>query len=89
MILTRELANRVYDVLVAGVGAPEREREQFVRLHSTEDISEWRFCGYLGFGGKFWSSTMTVTFYNEDSTPVRRTMQAATNAALATLRSDT
>ena len=45
------LANRIYDVLVAEAGASEYFRQDFLYHFGTH---EFRFGGDLGFGGKFW-----------------------------------
>lgn len=52
-------------------GAPASQRENFVYSHieSKYPCEEWRFGGKLGFGGKYWSGSNTVSCYNEDSTP--------------------
>ena len=54
-VLTPDQANAVYDVLVQECGAAGgHDRESFVSQQTTDEIAEWRFCGKLGFGGKFW-----------------------------------
>lgn len=75
-MMTTEMANRVYDVLVEECQANDDEmyRDMFVRYHTSEDClfggtSEWRFQGSLGFGGKFWirqNRGWDVTYYPED-----------------------
>lgn len=53
--LTEKMANKVYDILVAECGASDRpdDRQWFVCGQTREVVREWRFCGSLGFGGKF------------------------------------
>jgi hypothetical protein len=53
--------------------------------HFVEGCREYRFMGALGFGGKFWQQSMTVTCYPEDETPERRAIIERANAALADL----
>jgi len=68
--------NKVYDVLVEECQAYDEnyERANFVQQQSEKNHPmEWRFCGSLGFGGKFWrqSGELYVTCYKEDETPER------------------
>lgn len=69
MNLTSQQANAVYDILVRMAGADNRaeSRENFVQLQ-VEGCREYRFCGALGYGGKFWNSEgrWYVTAYPED-----------------------
>jgi hypothetical protein len=79
-----EVANKIYDVLVHHCGARDEEittksgetynpyRSDFVYEFSEidEPTREWRFCGDLGFGGKFWwNGKFYVSCYAEDETP--------------------
>ena len=61
----------VYDVLIDLAGAPHAEKENFVYSHIKIDaiVEEWRFGGYLGFGGKYWSEKNSVNCYQENETP--------------------
>lgn len=83
-------ANAIYDVLVECCGASETERDSFVHQQATEDIREWRFCGNLGFGGKFWRNNgrFYVSCYREDETPERLAMIAAADKRLAEIQTD-
>jgi len=87
--LTVEQANAIYDVLVKECGACDygHDRESFVHRQITEEIPEWRFCGDLGFGGKFWRNCgrWYVTCYREDETPKRLAMIDAANESLGKL----
>lgn len=69
--LTAENADKIYSILVDICKAPEQERANFVYRQSKEHISEWRFCGDLGFGGKFWRNNGRhyVSCYSENLTP--------------------
>lgn len=68
--LSKEIANKVWDILVKYAGVSEDGRMQF--LQSVSDVTEkypaieYRFGGKLGFGGKFWKDKMKVTCYSED-----------------------
>jgi hypothetical protein len=78
--LSPEMAEKVYDILVDVCGASETMRNSFVTQQTTELVSEWRFCGTLGFGGKFWNCNdkLYVNCYREDETPkIRETIEQA------------
>ena len=83
-------ANKIYDVLVADCGATENLREGFVHTltHERERMAmEFRFCGNLGFGGKFyWDSEWRVSCYEEDETPARRISIEAANDRIKALQ---
>jgi len=82
--MTKEKANKVYDLLVSIGGAYEPERDDFIYHHteSNVDCSEWRFCGKLGFGGKYRSRYNKVDCYIEDETPERIKLMDELNSAL-------
>lgn len=91
--LTNDQANAIYDVLVDFAGAREDSREDFVYSQINRFISEYRFMGGLGFGGKFWRTdgrrqngswgeTWRVSLYREDETIDRLNMYHDTNRAL-------
>ncbi|GAB2733916.1 hypothetical protein [Nocardioides pakistanensis] len=93
--LTREAAEEVYTVLVEHAGASDDgwARADFVHHQGASFCSEYRFGGCLGFGGKFWRTTVRlpdgtfgegwyVTAYPEDTTVEVQTRIDATNAAL-------
>ncbi len=86
---TKKKANRVYDILVEHAGASESLREHFVYVHvvSEERCNSYRFCGSLGFSGKFYSSysELRVSCYSEDRTPKRDAIISRVNALLAAL----
>lgn len=82
----KELYEKVYDILVTKGGAPEDARESFVYNHSlTIPPAEWRFCGYLGFGGKYRFNGNLVTCYLEDVTPERSLLIEEINIELGEL----
>jgi hypothetical protein len=58
LLITPEQAAQAFDILVRHAGARADERDLFVH-HVSNPFSpakEYRFCGHLGFGGKFWNS---------------------------------
>lgn len=85
-----ELASAVYDILIAKCKAAPGEKNSFIHAH-TDRIhvcTEWRFCGLLGFGGKFRNDWLTylarlrVDCYPEDACPMTNQIVASTNEAL-------
>jgi len=86
MILSVELAIEIYDVLVQYAGANITEKDSFVDSHSNHreygECTEWRFCGNLGFGGKYRSYTNTVDCYNEDLNNKTKKIIVTTNDQL-------
>ncbi len=85
--MSPQVFTRVYDILVEHAGAPECDRERFIAAHvdARDAIREWRFCGSLGFGGKYRVQHNIVTCYSEDETPERLAAIERTNTALAAL----
>lgn len=68
-MLTKEIANDIYTILVRLGGAVEDQRDNFIYHHIKNNMcEEWRFSGYLGFGGKYLSELNQVTCYKEDET---------------------
>lgn len=94
--ISDELANSVYDILVAECGAydgDEHTRADFVHWLTRAGYygNEFRIAGKLGFGGKFWffpdshREVMTVSAYKEDETGQRPAIIKRANAKLAAL----
>ena len=88
--LTAAQANAVYDILVEHAGASDHPhsfaRADFILSLSEQNVTEYRFMGSLGCGGKFWNDRgWRVTAYPEDMTPERKQAIDATNRALAAL----
>lgn len=85
--MNKNKANAIYCILVQECGALEKQRDHFVYCQTTEEVIEWRFCGNLGFGGKFWrnSGRLYVNCYREDETPEIQKMIEAANKRLALL----
>ena len=85
-----EFWNKVYDILVEECQAwnGEHDRAAFVGEQVREAPREWRFCGSLGFGGKFWRNAdrMYVNCYQEDETPSRLLTIKRANKRLDKLR---
>ena len=85
--MNAKTANKIYDILEKECGAWVSEREGFVyhQVNDEEDLtSEWRFCGKLGYGGKFWRANdrLYVNYYNEDQTKERDAMVERANKLL-------
>ena len=88
--LTFEQANKYFGILVDHAGASEDQRTQFLHYMMEDDgvgFKEWRFGGYLGFGGKakMNHSHAYVTCYQEDETPERRAIITTVNELLKDL----
>lgn len=77
------IPDQIYNLLVTHVGAPEGLRQQFILSWGT--MTEFRFIGSLGFGGKFWKARdrYYVTCYPEDETPGRQVLIQEANRLLA------
>jgi hypothetical protein len=96
---TNEIFNKIYDVLVESGGAPEHARDGFIFYHvghhhpacnSSGMVSEWRFMGYFGMGGKLFCSVdlFNVSYYSEDETTVRRLTKLEIDRALKPLHAE-
>jgi hypothetical protein len=87
---SEEFYNKVYDILVATTGANESDRFAFIYNHVKSPeahlMEEWRFCGKLGFGGKYWKRNNWVTCYKEDETREARSVMKKTNEELKALK---
>lgn len=93
MKYSEEQLGKIYDVLVELAGARTHvvtkdgktwcwEKLDFVHSHLEQNTTEYRFCGKLGFGGKYRVNTNTVTYYSEDETVERLAITKATNEEL-------
>jgi hypothetical protein len=82
--------SRVYDVLVKYADAPECDKDSFIYHHAQSEYGcrEWRFCGSLGFGGKYRSGRNTIDCYREDETPERLKIIEGVNRELSLLNND-
>jgi hypothetical protein len=83
------LARRIYAVLVEYAGASSVDGEAYAFAHavSVKRTDEYRFQGWLGFGGKFRNnhSGVYVDCYAEDETEKRRAHIDTCNAKLREL----
>lgn len=90
--LTQEQANAVYTILEKTCGAFPQDRFSFVYEFTQESeyspTSEWRFCGDLGFGGKFRFPRITVDCYREDETEERLAQIKKANEELSAIRDE-
>lgn len=89
MKLTKEQANKVWDLLVRDCGAHEPNRGSFVE-YLTEDNSghEYRFRGIFGHGGKLRLRPyhgLTADYYRESETPEKDIKMRALNTKLQML----
>lgn len=86
-LLSKEKANKIYDLLVSIGGASEHERQSFVYHHCVDEYGcmEWRFSGKLGFGGKYRSRLNRVTYYPESETPEMVEIKKQLDSELAKL----
>lgn len=75
----------IYKILAEEVGADPRDADSFVRNFTSPSAVEWRFCGTLGFGGKFYRNAGRhyVQCYREDETPERRRTIERVNKLIA------
>ena len=82
-----EFFDKVYNVLIQFGGCNERGRFNFVYAHARDPhpCDEYRFCGNLGFGGKYRRRTNKVDCYREDETPERLQAIDRINSELAKL----
>lgn len=91
MILTKDQAIQVWEILVATCGADSSSdaissRQQFIHATGTTRRVEFRFQGKLGFGGKVYvEEPPRVSCYPEDSTPERVAMIKKANEQLSLL----
>ena len=89
--MTEHQARAVCAVLAteAGASTAPADLDSFVmEVTGANPTNQWRFCGSLGFGGKFWFPRMTVGCYPEDETPARLATIQSTKSKLAALRED-
>jgi|HubBroStandDraft_5_1064220.scaffolds.fasta_scaffold26428_6 hypothetical protein len=74
--LTKDQAEGIYKILEECCGAANDELRAFVDYMCLKDRdlhgSEWRFCGWLGFGGKLYSNSqgVYVDCYAEEKSPL-------------------
>lgn len=85
--LPKNITNTIYDILVADGGASERQRDEFISA-CEDGITEFRFKGLLGFGGKFWinGAKWYVNCHREDDNVRRQAVIAKINRRLESLK---
>jgi len=87
---------KVYHILVATAGARKEDWLNFVTSHvftkkETKDkhnygiCREWRFCGSIGFGGKYWSGRNAIDCYREEENARVNALITETNEKLKAL----
>lgn len=83
----RSPMDAVYEIL-CGLGAHESDIDQWHHFWNDPENTEYRFCGLLGFGGKFWRTRREwyVNCYPEDETTERAALIRLANRALSALR---
>lgn len=91
----KQIFEEVYTILLVHLRASPGQRDDFVAYHLRshgDDMprvspTEWRFCGALGMGGKFWAApeSFYVSCYKEDSGPAIRSAMKDVNEALEPL----
>lgn len=73
------------DVLIVG-GAKESYRDNFISSHlSKPNISEYRFIGKFGRGGKYKVKRNRIEYYSEDVTEERECLKIIINSKLELL----
>jgi len=73
----------IYDILVVSGGAKEDGLNHFMQTHLYNcNITEYRFRGHFGKGGKYRAKTNRVEYYSEDKTPEREKMKQIVNVRL-------
>jgi hypothetical protein len=90
-LMNKELAQRVYAVLVDVCGASNDERSQWRfedAFEGDHPASQYRFEGSLGYGGKFFFPSFSVSYYCENQTPEGDETCKRANALLEPLRAE-
>lgn len=74
----------VYDILQTKLNASTHEKLSFGSSMYSTVVSEWRFGGVLGFGGKLINNDdrLYVDYYQEDYTPERDALVNSVNQTL-------
>jgi len=85
--MNKNLAHKVYNVLVEQGGADGKMRDVFVEYCTTDSDmhKEWRFGGKLGFGGKYYPRDNKVDCYLENYSDITIALIKEMNQALANL----
>ncbi|MEE9214881.1 MAG: hypothetical protein V3U54_08825 [Thermodesulfobacteriota bacterium] len=84
--ITEIQAEHIFNLLVKHAGAFEGDRTSFLyaQIDREHPCREFRFCGKLGFGGKFWNNNekLYINCYNEDENPKRNRIIKKVNRLL-------
>ncbi len=95
LLSQEQVFESAYDLLTEYAGATinPSTRQDFVfcfKPNQERRLTEWRFGGILGHGGKFWrhNGRLYINCYAEDRTPAVDAIIAKVNEALATLPYD-
>jgi hypothetical protein len=94
--VSEQLYRQCWAILVQHAGARAEDIDQFLQAceqiqdRSSGDCLEYRFCGVLGFGGKFWryQNRLYITCYPEDETEKRRGVIQKVNQLLEAIRAE-
>jgi hypothetical protein len=88
--MSEQMANEIFDLLVAEAGAYENDRSSFVHAQCRDEYrcSEFRFCGCFGFGGKLWvnAGRIYVNCYQEEMNKKKQKVIDLVNAKLAEIK---
>ncbi len=87
--MTEYYANIVWDLLVRYAKANETQRNDFVYfMKATYRPTEYRFMGYLGFGGKIYldKHKWGIGYYQEDASAHRDNLVININKKLEILK---
>ena len=87
-LIDSDNSDKIYDILIEECGATEDLRENFRIVLQANHCGEFRFCGALGFGGKFYNNFFEwrVGYYSEDRGRDRDKMVKEANKKLEALR---
>ncbi len=86
----REIFEKAYSILVEHAGAPDNADQvaTFTGYYlDSRSNAEFRFCGLLGFGGKFWRNDQRyyISCYPEDRNTNRDRIIGKVNLLLSAL----
>lgn len=84
-IITFDIANSIIDILVEHCGVNANRRKTIIDDLMWGNLTEYRFQGNLGFGGKlnYNNSKIYVSYYPEDKTPEKELMVEIANNKLS------
>lgn len=82
--ITFDIANSIVDILIEHCGVAANRRNSIVEELMWQQLTEYRFQGELGFGGKLKHkhNKLYVDYYPEDKTTQREQMVQAANTKL-------